>query len=171
MKMDKMTPTNTDAKILSDGEFAAEVFARAKRKKAAFRKKVAGAIATVCAACFVFTGIGIGISSAAGGNKADAAPGRYDDNFISGYNDYAIVDGNYVFLQPEESNRLRAIIDAASKNGEYIIENGVTEDYCFAVMIDGVRYMFFKDGVSFKNTVVKSKNVGNIAKSVLKGGL
>lgn len=169
MKKDKITPTNTDAKILSDGEFTAEVFARAKRKKAAFRKKVAGAIVTVCAACFVFTGIGIGISSAAGGIK-DNAP-RYDESFISGYNDYAIVDGNYVFLPPEESNRLRAIIDAASKNGESIVENGVNDDYCFAVMIDGVRYMFFKDGVSFKNTLVKSKNVGNIAKSVLKGGL
>ena len=169
MNKDKIT-ADRDAKVLSDGEFTAEVFARAKHKKAVFRKKVAGAIVTVCAACFVFTGIGIGISSVAGDNKSEA-PGYDDNNYIIGYNNYAIVDGNYVFLPPEESNRLRVIIDAASKNGESIIEDGVTDDYCFAVMIDGVRYMFFKDGVSFKNTIVKSKNVGNIAKNVLKSGL
>ena len=169
MKKDKIT-ANTDAKILSDGEFTAEVFARAKRKKTAFRKKVAGAVVTVCAACFIFTGIGIGVSAAAGGNK-DAAPGFEDNNYIVGYNDYAIVDGNYVFLPPDESSRLRSIIDAASRNCESVTEDGVTDDYCFAVMIDGVRYMFYKDGVSFKNTIIKSKNVGNIAKNVLKSGL
>lgn len=162
-----------DLTVLSDGEFTAEVFSRAKRKKATVRKRIVTAVVSVCSACFVLVVVGIGFASIIGGSsKSDPGFLPPAPSYAVGYTDYILYDGQYILLSQEKSDELKKIVALANResgdisaDGEYAFEQG------FVAMIDGVRYVFFDGGVSYNAKIIKSKTVGNMATNFIKSGL
>lgn len=168
--MKKNDIEKTDLSVLSDGEFTAEIFARAKRKKAAARKRVLTAVISVCSACFVFIFVGIGIASL-NGNLADGDYSPAPSTEV-GYTDYVLYNGQYVSISKGVSSELKKIISYAEEisdddfsDGEYVFENS------YIAVIDGVRYVFFDGGLSYKTKLIKNKDLGKRAVNLIKTGL
>lgn len=158
----------SELSIMSDGEFTAEVFARAKRKKATVRKKIIAAAVSVCSACLVYVFVGVAFAPVKGGSsKGDYTPEK--PTYIVGYTDYILYNGEYILLSREKSDELKDIIalasgesDKSSSDNEFNFEQG------FVAMIDGVRYVFFDGGISFNTKIIKSKTVGKMTADFIK---
>jgi len=167
--------------ILSDAEFTAEVKNRAKKVKAAKKKSVVAILGSCMALIIITFGVLTGLPG--GGNKADFSPGNNIGKDESagkgdstggvikiGYGDYVIIDGTSRSLSLFQSERIDELVKAASAENDGGVEKEEfsLDDYLFGVVIGGIKYFIFADGVLTGNRVIYKEGLGERLYSIVR---
>ena len=165
-KNKNLQPTETENLIIrSDEDFVSDVFARAKKYKKKRKKAIISTISACLAVCFT---IGVfAIIPKDFNNKGDMRPPDNYETVETGGSDYALIDGNYLYLSQSVSRSIFELIQGKVFKSRIIEDDCKLDNYKFTLYIGGVRYMFFEDGVFYSNKIIDDKTLTKNAESII----
>ena len=165
-KNKNLQPTETENLIIrSDEDFVSDVFARAKKYKKKRKKAIISTISACLAVCFT---IGVfAIIPKDFNNKGDMRPPDNYETVETGGSDYALIDGNYLYLSQSVSRSIFELIQGEVFKSRIIEDDCKLDNYKFTLYIGGVRYMFFEDGVFYSNKIIDDKTLTKNAESII----